>query len=104
MRPCDIPSKIIVQLRRIRKSREWVIIINLEDSKRHLKLHYEILISKLHYEIVNIYENNKFNLYIRPQYMNELTKLIQDEVLLCILFVEDIVLVDKTRHGVANEL
>jgi hypothetical protein len=36
--------------------------------------------------------------------MNELTKLIQDEVLLCILFVEDIVLVDKTRHGVANEL
>ena len=29
--------------------------------------------------------------------MNELTKLIQDEVLLCILFVEDIVLVDKIK-------
>jgi len=39
--PCDIPSKIIVKLCRIRNSREWVVIINLEESRRHSKLNHE---------------------------------------------------------------
>jgi hypothetical protein len=39
--PCDIPSKIIVKLCRIRNSREWVVIINLEESRRHSKLNNE---------------------------------------------------------------
>lgn len=35
--PRDIPSKIIVKFCRIRKSREWVVIVNLEGSKKHVK-------------------------------------------------------------------
>lgn len=36
--------------------------------------------------------------------IDEFTRLIQDEVAWCMLFVDDIVFVDETRHGVNSKL
>ena len=36
--------------------------------------------------------------------MDELTRDIQDEILWCMLFADDIVLVDETRYGVNAKL
>ena len=36
--------------------------------------------------------------------IDEFTRLIQDEVAWCMLFVDDIVFVDETRHGVYSKL
>jgi len=36
--------------------------------------------------------------------MDELTKGIQDEVLGCMLFIDDIILIDETKKGANNKL
>ena len=47
---------------------------------------------------IDLHQGSTLSLYLFALVMDELTGLIQDEVLWPILFVDDIVLVDETLH------
>jgi len=70
------------------RTRVRTLVRGTDDFPTHIGLHQGSTLSPFLFTVV----------------MNELTKGIQDEVPLCMLFANDIVLIDETREVVNNKL
>ena len=53
---------------------------------------------------MGLHQGSTLSHFLFTLIMDELTKRIQDELLWCILFTDDIVLIDETREGVNDKL
>ena len=53
---------------------------------------------------VGLHQGSVFSPYLFAPVMDELTKHIQDDILWCMLFADDIVLIDETKSGVNAKL
>jgi len=53
---------------------------------------------------MGLHQGSTFSYYLFTVVMDELIKGIQDELPWCILFTDDIALIDKTREGVNGKL
>ena len=51
-----------------------------------------------------MHQESALSLFLIVLVMNELTRAIQDEIPWCMLFADDIVLVDETRDGINAKL
>jgi len=53
---------------------------------------------------IRLHQGSVLSSFLFTIVMDELTRVIQDEIPWCMLFTDDIVLIDKTREGVNTKL
>ena len=53
---------------------------------------------------IGLHQGSALSPFLFAIVMNELTRVIQDEIPLCMLFADDIILIDETRAGVNAKL
>lgn len=53
---------------------------------------------------MGLHQESIFNLFLFVVVMDVLTRCIQNEVSLCMLFIDDIILIDETRSSVNDRL